>query len=282
MTLSLGCRKTDLDPIVKTLREVFGANILRVPESRVQPLSVIATRDGQQSYEGTLGQLIPDYPKLDVDSSAMADISGKKTRNVDAGLGLQILSGFLSGLGIPGGEVAAHLSTAQTVSFSFGNVDRLYVNPIPIANALGGKILNVAAPAAAKYFADKPWNLLVVDSIIVSNAFTMHVDKTKDGSTKLDITAIQTAVGAVKADVTVSSASSLDVTFAGLQQLTFAFTCQRVFVSKDGRVTSVDPNNELLNAAIADGSIVYSPDRILVTPEADLVDIKFEGDTAAA
>jgi hypothetical protein len=280
VTFRLGCQRDDLDPIVKTLRDVFGANILRIPESRVQPLSVIAARDGEQSFRGTLTELLPDYPQLTIETSTMAELSGKQTRHVDAGLGLQILSGFLSGLGIPGGAVAAQLSSARTVSFSFGNVERHYINPIAIANALDGKLVDVKSAGAAMFFGDKPWELLVVDSIIVSNSFTMHVDKTHDDSAKLDIPAIQKAVGDVKADVAVTSTSDLDVTFTGPQPLTFAFTCQRLFLSKDGRVTSVDPNNEMLNAAIEDGSVVYSPDRILVTPEADLVEFDDGGDVA--
>jgi hypothetical protein len=275
MAVHLPCKKNDLDPVVNTLRGVFGANIVRVPESRIQPLVVIARRGDRQSYRGKLAELFSgDFPALRTETSAMAELSGKRTRQVDAQLGLQILSGFLSGLGIPGGSIDSQFSKAQEVSFTFGNVERHYVDPTRIGNSLDGKLLDKQKPAVAMFFGDNPWDLLVVDSIIVSNSFTISVDRTTDASATLDIPAIQKAVGDVKADVKVSSATNLDVSFSGVQQLTFAFTCQRVFASADGRVTILDPTNQMLNAAVEGGEIQYVPDRILLSSEPALIEFE--------
>ena len=54
----------DNDPLVKTLREVFRANIIRIPEEKIRPLCVVAARDGKLAYRGRLADLIPGEPTI--------------------------------------------------------------------------------------------------------------------------------------------------------------------------------------------------------------------------
>lgn len=63
----------------------------------------------------------------------MADVSGKRSRKGSFDLGLQILEGFLKGFGVPLAGIMVKLEGASEVSFSFKNVNRMFVD----INALG-------------------------------------------------------------------------------------------------------------------------------------------------
>src|SRR5436189_4508932 len=56
------------DPVVDTLRDVFDANILRIPEERFQPLTVLAAHGETVSFRGALAPLIagaaPAFPPV--------------------------------------------------------------------------------------------------------------------------------------------------------------------------------------------------------------------------
>jgi hypothetical protein len=273
MGIPLHCERAD--PIVTTLREVFGANILRIPEERIQPLTVLARRESKQSFRGDVETLFDDrLEAMPPETGRMADVSGKRTRRVDADVGLEILSGFLSGIGIESPKINAQFAKAQEVSFSFGDVERRYVEPGRIGKALQDKVIDRESPATAIFFGEDAYQLLLVDSVIISNQFTISVDKSSDASFKIDVPAIQQVVGDLHVGVKVSTATELDVSFHGEQKLTFAFTCQRLFVDENGRITQIDPNNQMLNAAAEGQEIRYVPDKVLLSSEPELVDLE--------
>ncbi len=46
------------DQLVNTLQRVFKANIVRIPETRIQPLCVIALTPGEPHFWGYLPELV--------------------------------------------------------------------------------------------------------------------------------------------------------------------------------------------------------------------------------
>ena len=60
------------DPLVKALREVFGANIIRVPEQRYQPLTVVAAMNDKASFRGALARLIEGEVEMRFDPALFA------------------------------------------------------------------------------------------------------------------------------------------------------------------------------------------------------------------
>src|SRR6266576_3515499 len=93
------------DPLIKTLRQVFGANIVKIPEERIQPLSTIVKNGSSLFYQGNLAPLltqdVPELAAVPVKIARMSDVSGKRSRNVSIEIGFEILDGFLRGFGIP-------------------------------------------------------------------------------------------------------------------------------------------------------------------------------------
>src|SRR4051794_29788685 len=164
------CEPGRSDPLVDTLRDTFDANIVRVPEARIQPLRVLAARDGKTTYQGKLTELLKGTAPDELTSAkpandAMANVSGKKSSKVEVGLGLEILGGFLSGFGVPSAGIAAKFGGAKEVSFTFGSVSRRYVDPSFIGRALNGQAVDPDNPVGAIFFGDEPWHLIVVDSV---------------------------------------------------------------------------------------------------------------------
>ena len=269
------------DPIVKTLREVFGANILRVPEERVQPLSVLAVKEGRSKFRGALSPLISGEPQLvfstqDFISSQMADVSGKRSRKVGLTLGLEILEGFLSGFGIPSAGISLKFQGASEVSFSFQNVRRSYVDNNWLGRILAGRIIDKNNPAAEVFFGDRDYALLVIDSIITSSDFSISVERTDEQGFKFDVPAIQKLLGEASVGVEVKTVSGYDLVFQGSKHLTFAFSCVKLYLDEAGKITSMPPEFDvLLNRSIlpsrAGGEFLYSPDRVLLSDQPSLI-----------
>src|SRR4051812_8640262 len=91
------------DAVIDTLRGMFHANIVAIPESRIEPLVILAAGNNQTSFRGAIQPLLKKpttFTKPQVTQSAVPNISGTKTREVSLSSGLQILGNFLKGFGI--------------------------------------------------------------------------------------------------------------------------------------------------------------------------------------
>jgi hypothetical protein len=267
------CKK---DPVVSVLRDVFKANVLRVPEERMQPLSAIAMRDGQHQFMGPLGDLLegaaPDVKSDLVEPSRMGNLAGTRTRTVEAEVGLDILEGFLGGFGLPvAGAIKTKFEGANAVSFMFSDVVRRWVPLGQLGKALEGRKLS-NNPATAILLGDDPWELRIVDSVIGSSDFTISVDKKSAGAFKLDVPAIQKLVGDAKVGVSVETTSELDVTFKGRKRLSFAFSVMWIWLAADRRIAAVHPAAQDVNAAEMGLQDAIAPRHVLLTPEPAMIE----------
>lgn len=257
------------DPLVNTLRSTFGANPVRVPEERIQPLCALAFRDGKAAFRGALAPLLTGGQNFTVPNSAraqstMADLSEKRSASVSLSLGLDILGGFLAGFGIPSAGIHAKFAGATEVAFSFSSVNRDWVDDNWLGRALVGLSLD-RQTVAARLFTDKPrWDLLVIDSVITSSQFTISVTKSNSDSFAIDIPGIQSLVASAKVQVDVESKSQRQVTFRGAKALTFAFTTVRLYVDDHGNIQSMPPGGDLVVLSVAQENTVptYGLDHI--------------------
>jgi hypothetical protein len=262
------------DPLLQTLRDVFGANIVRVPEERIQPLSVIASKEGRAKFRGALAPLISGEPEMAFDpahfiTSQMADVSGKRSRKVNLELGLQILEGFLQGFGIPAAGVSSKFRGASEVSFSFKNVKRCYIDNNWLGRILAGRFIDKNNPAAEIFFRDDGYSFLVIDSVITSSDFSISVDRASARNFSLDVPAIQTLLSQAKAGVEVTTSSGYDLIFQGAKELSFAFSCVQLYLNKQGKITSMPPEFDVvlersLLSSASGHELLYSPDRVLL------------------
>jgi hypothetical protein len=279
----LGLCKDDF--LVKTLREVFGANPIRVPEERIVPMTVLASNGAKTSFRGSLRPLLRGSPELEIETetSVMANLSGKWSKSVNVDVGLKVLDGFLSGIGIPSAELTAKFAGAKAVSFSFQDVRRLFVDPGVVGAQLAGKVVADENPAASIFFESGGFQFLVIDSTIQSRDFNIRVETKSDNAFALDVPAIKDLVGKVSSSVKVSSSSALDLTFKGQNYLSFAFSCLRLFVDGNGRIASMPPAGHVPGLAAALGADAnstlptqaqYMPDRVLLSRDPGLVEVE--------
>jgi hypothetical protein len=237
------------DELLEMLREQFSANPLRIPEERVKPMRVLAGYDGKVSFRGELVHLVKGEPALtfpeeDFATSRMADVSGKKSRSVKLELGLEVLSGFLKGFGIPPAQVATAFEGASEVAFSFKDVSRKWVDVGAVGNQMAGRHLNEENPAG-KIFLSEEYAFLLIESTITSSDFSMSVEKARSDDFEINMSLVKDIVGEAGAAVEVRSTSKRDVTFKGKEALPFAFTCCRIYLDENHRFDSIPPESDV-------------------------------------
>jgi hypothetical protein len=265
----LGLCRTDT--VIDTLRNVFHANIVAVPEARIRPLIVIAASKDQTSFRGQILPLLKKptaYTDPVIRQSGMPAVTGTKTRQVSADFGLQILGNFLQGFGVPSAGIDAAFSGASSVSFSFSNVIRFFVDVNELGEHLVNSVLDRDNPGSEVFFRDKnPLKCCIVDSAITSSDFTLSVEKANSENFQLDVPMISEIVSKGKGGVKVSSSSKLAITFQGDKQLGFAFSCLHATFYPDGRIASLEPGGDIprLEALTGDFVVSHTPDHVLLS-----------------
>lgn len=233
------------DPIIKTLRSVFQANIVRIPESRIQPMTTIIRNGKKKRFWGELSAMVEGdllQSNEAIETSKMADVSGKQSKSVDLELGLQIMDGFLKGFSLPSAGIQSQFAGAKTVSFSFKAVERKYIQPAVLGGLLTGHALDASNTANDNFF-NRQADLLIIDSIVTSSDFSINVEQSNIKDFKLDIPAIQKVIGKANTKIKVESTTGLDITFKGEEALTFAFTCLQSKIDPAGRISLSPANN---------------------------------------
>lgn len=260
------------DPLLDTLRETFAATPVRTPETRIQPLSAIAATGDSASFRGQLEPLLADRHSLEVPiaESPMATLTGKRTRSIRWSVGLKILDGFLQGLGLSGSSIAAKMQGGERVSYSFANLMRRFVDVNQLGQALSGRRIERANPAAAIFFDHRKYDLLVIDSAITSNRFSLHVDRAAQSGFFMDLPAMQQLAATAGTGLALESTTGLDLTFQTPTRLTFAFSAVRFYLGPDGSIQSMPPAipHRALSAAgrgtrLPAGEARYNPERVL-------------------
>lgn len=270
---------SDGDPLVTTLRDVFAANIVRVPEQRIKPLSVVAGYGKKSAFRGSLAELLVGRPHIGVSpaASSMASLSGKRSKKIRIDFGLQILSSVLEGFHIPATGIENAFEGATEVSFSFNNVVRQSIDKGELGSALQGHRLDLAHPSAAIFFGDDRWDLLIIDSTITSSDFSIAVDRSSSNEFKINLGLIQQIVDKANVGVSVSVVADRVLSFKGPEHLTFGFTCVRLFLKDDGKISllaEVPQQHQLATTETAGGAsrlIHVSPSRVLLNPQPAMI-----------
>lgn len=257
------------DPAVKKLREIFGANILRVPEERFQPLSVILRTNGENHWWGDMATMVDGYlmdAQQLIANSRMSDVSNQASRSVNLDLGIKIMDGFLKGFQLPSSSIMQHFKGAKSISFSFRNVNRTYIAPSDLDQLLISIPLDQSLGATQQALSGKA-QLFVIDSIITSTDFSIHIDQVAEADFKLDIPAIQQLTSSANAKVKIKNISSTEITFEGDKALTFAFSCLRCKVDGEARINLIPQSLPKKVFGVKEIDINWNHELLTETPE---------------
>lgn len=262
------------DPLVALVYDRFSANMVRVPDTRIRPLSVIASRHGRSSFRGTLLPLLSDSRVLGIlpETSQLTDVAGRRSRRVTLDLGLHILRGFLKGFGLPSADVASKLGDAAYLTFAFPAVRRLAYDVGALGWALAGRQVDRTNPAAAIFFDSPRSELLLIDSVLVSDKLSVVFSNEGGHGLNLDVSALQQIFAG--AQVNANGGTEAELILSSTQELTFAFTCVRLFLDRDGMITALPPDLQIRTlgeGALAPTRIRYSPDRVLLSDRPGLL-----------
>lgn len=262
------------DPILQLLREVFDATPLRVPEERVTPLGVIAVRGAEARLLGGIEPLLDDDTGLALESveSRVASLSAKRSRAVKLDLGLRILDGFLTGLGIPTPSVSVLLKGASDIAFMLDDVNRRYVEVTLLGKAIAARKLDGANPVAAM-FIGRRYEFLVIDSVLRSRGFSVTTGQENAGGFEVSAETLANLVGSLKVGASVTTSTGRELHFAGPGELTFAFSCVRFVILDDGQIAAIEPGQAPPSLGFdSDGAVLATPNRVVLTAEPELLD----------
>lgn len=255
------------DPLLSLTRELFGANVVRVPDARIRPLSVVVHRAGRSSFRGSLLPLLTEATPLGVQPtiSQLIDISGKRSRRVSLDLGVHILQGFLRGFGLPAAGVTSGLQGAAAISFTFPMVRRAAYDVNALGWALAGRGIDRNNPAAALLFDQPRYELLLIDSVLLSRHITLTASGSRGRKLNADVSALRKAITELGGQIGLESETDVELTLESPHELTFAFSCIRLFIDESGAITSMPPDLDKRVLGPGGGMQVrYSPDRIML------------------
>ncbi len=231
------CKK---DPLVKLLRENYDAIPLKNPETRVRPLDLFGWKNKKAFYLGSINYYLNEGANVVVSpqSSTVSDLAGKKTKTIDITVGLNLLSGFLKGLGADANPLSASFKGVKKTSFSFKNPVRDYIIQGELGKAIQNRVLDIENPALGLFTdPEEGWKLMVINSAFVSSDFSFHFEKTVDSSYEVKVEVIKGVLSEVNAKVDVDTSQEKTVSFKGTKSLTFAFTAFELEVDwKTGKI----------------------------------------------
>lgn len=272
MSLISLCRE---DPLVSLVYDLFGANLVRVPDARVRPLCVVVHRGGRTFFRGALLPLLTDRRPLGIplQESELTDISGRRSRRVALDLGLPILRGFLKGFGFPSAELLAHLEGVSYLQFAFPDVRRLALDINALGWALAGRRIDRANPAAAILFEPPRYDLLLIDAILISRHITIVLTGGKGQRLNVDVATLQRLIAELGGRVGASHEGDIEVTLESPDALTFAFSCVRLFFDDEGLIVAMPPDRHRRTLGSTEDGVVVrpSPDRLLLGARPSLV-----------
>lgn len=229
------------DPVVRELRKKLNASPLKMPENRIKPLSVFSWHKNKADFKGALKFLLTDRKAVKVKNyhSRIPDFGVDKTRTINTNLGLKILGGFLKGFGLDASPFSAAFKSVRQVSFSFQNVKRHYIDKNQFGQAVKGTHLDLENPALST-FKDSEEKFMLVNSVIISNEFCIHTEKTKEANFEIDLELINEIIGEFDSVVEITVENKTDINFKHKNSLTFAFTSFEVEIDwKTGKMTGL-------------------------------------------
>ncbi|HEY0608580.1 MAG TPA: hypothetical protein VGD35_02965 [Chitinophaga sp.] len=228
------------------LRETFSATPLKVPEARIQPLTIMAYKNDEANFRGQLRYLLQNTDQFNppVETATVANVSLQRTKKVNIDLGLSILDGFFKALKMDNVALGATLKGVKEMSLSFTNVKRLYVDLGALGQSVKNNRIDLSNPSIGVFTGDKPADMLVISDAIVSPGFTINNESGREDAFDVNVPLVEKYIADAKLNVKVEKSSKNSISFEGQEPLTFAFSCVRVlFDSASGALSLMETVN---------------------------------------
>lgn len=233
------------DPALTYLNRL-GYNVVRLPRTGLMPLEVLGCEVGRPPEPlGALPSVwqsaLPPPPVTPGDTAA---ITGKSTSNIKIGFGLKILEGVLGAMGAAVPQVSLAYSRARTVRFEFKEPNIKKIDPLVVGNYLAKGDLNTSNPFVRHYMLSDDTRAYVVTEVLLSNSIRVTALDEAETGVKVDVKAIENAVGA-NVEVKPNTAAEGDLVYQGKQLLAFGYKAHEIVYSgKEWNVRRLDPSED--------------------------------------
>jgi hypothetical protein len=228
------CPRKD-DPFERKVRETYGANVVGAPRAGIDPLTTVAKQDDRVEPRGHLRYILegdePAFPP--VTSFPAAAMSGTRSAEVKAKLGLDLSAKFLSALGlpVPGAEVTTTLwQGASVFTFEVRDVLDNQVDLAQLGQAINGRLV-ARNPATEIFLTDESQQLLLITRTLTTPTFAVRASGAGGQAVKIDIDGIADLVGSAHADVSWKGEHDDWVSFLGPAPVTFGFAVVPCYIN---------------------------------------------------
>lgn len=228
------------DPFLSMLK-AWGYSVVRMPRADLAPLRLLARIGRDLEEVGPLeAVLVPGphvpLPQVERDRPCPA-LSGQRSANLDAGLGLSLLASLLASLGGSAHAVRVAWRRARRVSFAFEAVREDSVTLVGVDQYLADARVNRRAVQVGRLLESD--DLYVTTSIVKSRALTVTATDDSGTALDLDVPTIGALAGAA-VNVSAGRVGECGVRFEGHEALGFGFRALRLFY-RGGRYSAFKP-----------------------------------------
>lgn len=218
------------DPATTYLRRL-GYNVVRHPESGIQPGELIGRQGKSVRRLGSIESLITSSPITVPGASKndlAADLSGQESSNLKVAIGVSVLGNFISAMGGDLG-IKAEYERARKLKFVFNEVLTDSMVPLEVGNYLRDAEIDTGNPVLEQYVLGNG-ELFLITKTLKSKKFGVIAEGSDGVSLDLDVPAIQAALSA-EGSITVTADSESMITYEGSVPLVFGFQSFIVGVS---------------------------------------------------
>jgi hypothetical protein len=212
------------DPRLTYLNDL-GFNVVRLPRQGIRPLGVLGKDNNVLNYLGTLDQIwdTPNAVPAPGSPNAVAPLTDARTSDIKLSAGLEILANALAGMfGVTAPSVNLEYKNSKALQFKFTEVQTVGIDPFELGNYLSAGDLKSGSPFIARYFSQGDTEAFVITEILQAKSISV-IGKDEGGAeVKLDVPALQQVLG-VKVAVTAANSAGTEITYTGLEYLTFGF-----------------------------------------------------------
>jgi hypothetical protein len=228
------------DPSINYLQSL-GYSVIRLPKEDVKPLEILMLYRKDLERIGELSTLLVSGSHIALppvsQNNVAANVTGKRTGELSAGVGLSILSTVLAAMGGSTLGLDAQYSLARSIMFEFHDVleDRVEV----------AKLDQYLADADISPFSRYVADMLESDAIYVTTAtikskkFGVEAKTSSGDSVAVSLPQIQGVVGG-HVSVSQQGEGTNQLTYEGVTPLVFGFKAIRIFYD-EGRYSSFIP-----------------------------------------
>lgn len=237
-------RCTHEDLFASKVRELYSANVVRAPRVGIDPLLVLAKSGDHVELRGALEPLLVDGDLLTLPTVTEADapeISGSRSTELEAKLGLKLAASFLAALGVPVPGVSLDGTLwkgASGFTFEVRDVHEWKVDVNELGDALRGRRIDTSHPSAALFFdRDAQVSMHLITRTLVSRHVAVRATGSSGQILEASTSAITDLIGDVEGSLSWKRESDGAVSFQGEAPATFALAAVPLNLLPDGRFT---------------------------------------------